>query len=141
MRMVRTSAGASRAAGLFPRRLAAALAISALSLASPTSPAAKERKKSPEPYALIAGSVFRNTGFSLAGAEVVVTPVSGPESRARTKKSRSVSDARGEFAIRVPARPMRYTVSVKAPGFQAQEKAVTIGGDERTDLYFRLEPE
>jgi hypothetical protein len=138
--MVRTSAGASRAAGLFPRRLAAALAISALSLASPTSPAAKE-KKSPEPYALIAGSVFRNTGFSLAGAEVVVTPVSGPESRARTKKSRSVSDARGEFAIRVPARPMRYTVSVKAPGFQAQEKAVTIGGDERTDLFFRLEPE
>jgi len=140
MRTVRTSAGASRAAGLFPRRLAAALAISALSLASPTSPAAKE-KKSPEPYALIAGSVFRNTGFSLAGAEVVVTPVSGPESRARTKKSRSVSDARGEFAIRVPARPMRYTVSVKAPGFQAQEKAVTIGGDERTDLFFRLEPE
>jgi hypothetical protein len=102
---------------------------------------AAETKKGSQAYALIAGSVFRDTGFSLPGAEVEVTAAPEPGVKPKMKKTRAVSDARGEFAIRVPAAPMRYTVSVKAKGFRPQEKSAEINADERVDLFFRLEPE
>jgi hypothetical protein len=83
-------------------------------------------------YALIAGTVFRPNGASLAGAEV---SLEGP-----AKKSRRVrSDARGEFSFRVPDGPAGYTVVVKAPGYQSQSKTVEIQGDERVDHSFLLE--
>ena len=85
--------------------------------------------------------MFRNTGFSLPGAEVTVIPESATGTRAKAKKIKAVSDARGEFAVRVPAAPMRYTVGVKASGYRAQQKSISITADERVDLFFRLEPE
>lgn len=119
------------------RRLVVPLALAAV-LAAP----AREKKRVIEPSATIAGTVFRDSGFSLPGAKVTVE--AQPESgslRRKQKKVEVVSDARGEFAIRVPPVPMRYTVSVKAKGFKPDRKQVKIQGEERIDLFFRLEPE
>ena len=99
------------------------------------------KKKSPQAYALIAGTVFRDTGFTLPGAEVTLTPAPGEKPAARMKPMKTVSDARGEYAFRVPAVPMRYNVGVKAPGFRALEKLVSVAGDERIDAFFHLEAE
>ena len=88
---------------------------------------------------MIAGSVFRDTGFSLAGAELTVEPEANTPSK--FKRIKTVTDARGEFAVRVPAAPMRYTVSVKARRYRLDRKEVSIQGEERVDLIFRLEPE
>jgi len=90
---------------------------------------------------LIAGSVFRDSGFSLPGAELTVEATPETKSPVKFKRIKVVTDARGEFAIRVPAAPMRYTVSVKAAGYRIDRKEVSIQGEERVDLVFRLEPE
>jgi hypothetical protein len=103
----------------------------------------KKPKKAAEAYALVAGTVFQNSGLSLPGAEVTVTAIPQETQGGKLRKSKPlkyVSDARGEFAVRLPAVPMRYTVSVKSAGFEEQEKQVTISGDERVDLFFRLGP-
>jgi hypothetical protein len=127
-----------RTSGSRPGRALVALALLAAGAAA-ASPARKNRKA--EPFALIAGSVFRESGFSLAGAEVVVDAAPGAKPLAKFKRIKVVSDARGEFAIRVAPVPMRYTVSVSAGGFRPGRKEVSIQGEERVDLYFRLEPE
>lgn len=105
-------------------------------------PGACAADKKPAPYGLIAGSVFRETGRSLAGAEIRVEPAAASESgtRIKIKKIEGRTDGRGEFAIRVPAEPMRYTLRVSAPGYQPQEKAVSINGEDRIDVFFTLEP-
>jgi len=99
---------------------------------------AKDRK--PAAYAIVAGTVFRDSGFSLAGAEVELALAAGPDSPVKFKKLKHISDARGEFAFRVPVEPAKYTVSVKAPGFRAEEKQVSAGGEQRFDVFFRLAP-
>ena len=101
----------------------------------------KKDKKEPERYAVIAGTVFRDSGLSLRGAEVIVEPAPGSESGHKPKKLEAVSDGRGEFSVRVPAEPMRYTVSVKAKGYRPAEKTVSIQADERVDVFFLLKPD
>jgi hypothetical protein len=107
---------------------------------TPVGTGAEKNKKKEESYALIAGTVFRQSGFTLRGAEVTVTPEPERPKTRKLKKIKVVSDSRGEFAVRVPTDPMRYTVSVKAPGFHDQEKIVNIQGDQRIDVFFQLEP-
>jgi len=125
-----------RTSGSSPSRFLPALAI----LIAGTLAAAGKSGK-PEPFALIAGSVFRDTGFSLAGAELTVEPAPGAKAPPKFKRIKTVTDARGEFAVRVPAAPVRYTVSVKAPRYRLDKKEVSIQGEERVELFFRLEPE
>src|SRR5882724_951772 len=69
----------------------------------------KSDKNNVEAYALIAGTVFRESGFALPGAEVTLTPEAGEAPNAKNKKLKAISDARGEFAFRVPPLPWRYT--------------------------------
>ena len=64
-------------------------------------------KKKPEPYAIIAGTVFQESGFSLRGANVVLTLQGDPKAK---KLQGAVSDVRGEFAFHVPAKPAAYMV-------------------------------
>jgi len=85
-------------------------------------------------YALIYGTVFRPTGHAMAGAEVLLQPEGG-----KVQKSRS--SPRGEFTFRVPAKPLRYTVTVKAAGFKTESKPVSVQADERVDVTFLLENE
>lgn len=93
-----------------------------------------------EPYAVVAGTVFRETGHAMPGAEVMIeaTPEQG-ERKPKTQKQ--TTTFRGEFSFRVPAKPMRYTVSVKASGYRAQSKSVTVQGDERVDISVLLDRE
>jgi hypothetical protein len=103
--------------------------------------AADKSKRTAESYGLVAGTVFQESGRILRGAEVTVKPDPEAKPLVKLRTATASSDARGEFAVRVPAFPMRYIVSVRAPGFQKQEKTAEMSGEERIDLFFRLERE
>jgi hypothetical protein len=112
--------------------LAFALVL-ALALAG-TSYAGK-KPKAEEPYAVVAGTVFRESGLSLPGAEVVIAPdPQTGQTPVKLHDSKAVSDSRGEFAFRVPVTAMRYTVKAKLKGFEPQQKSVDIEGEQRTDV-------
>jgi hypothetical protein len=97
----------------------------------------KSKKKVQEtPEAVIAGTVFRPPGLALPGAEVIVTPLDVE----KPKKLKTVTNFRGEFAVRVPAVPMKYSVDVKAEGFKPDQKTAAIEGEQRRDLSFLLDP-
>ncbi len=94
------------------------------------------------PQAVIAGTVFRDPGFALARAEVILTVKTPPSSARKQIKPRKIlTDARGEFAFYVPPEKAAYVVSVKAAGLESQERTVELnGGPDRTDAYFTLKP-
>jgi len=93
--------------------------------------------KKPEAYAVIAGTVFREDGFSLPGAVVTVLPKDAPG----RKKLEAVSDARGEFAFRVPAGSAAYVVKAAHKGFQPAEKEASVSGEGRVDVTLILSAE
>jgi len=93
--------------------------------------------KKPEPYAVVAGTVFREDGFSLPGASVTLLPKDAPKG----KKLEAVSDARGEFAFRVPAGVATYIVKAVRKGFQPAEKEASVSGEERVDVTLLLSAE
>jgi hypothetical protein len=98
----------------------------------------KEKTATVAQQPILAGTVFRDAGFAMRGAAVVVTP--DPASGRKKAEWRAVSDARGEFLLRLPAGPASYNVVVRANGYKPQEKKVTFASDERLDLNFLLEP-
>jgi carboxypeptidase family protein len=93
--------------------------------------------KKPEPYAVVAGTVFREDGFSLPGASVTLLPKDAPKG----KKLEAVSDARGEFAFRVPAGAAAYVVKAARKGFQPAEKEASVSGEGRVDVTLILSAE
>jgi hypothetical protein len=100
-----------------------------------------QKKKESQSFAVVAGTVFHESGRSLPGAQVAVIPKPAEDgNRKNIKPLKTVSDSRGEFAVRVPAGSMRYTVRVEAKGFHPEEKQVTTSWDERLDIFFRLRP-
>ena len=100
------------------------------------------KKKAPEPYGLVGGTVFRDPGFALPGVEVTLTPDAAPGQAAPTiKKLTAFSDHRGEFVFRVPTAAMRYSLSVTLKGYFPQQKTVSIEGEQRVDATFTLQPE
>lgn len=101
-------------------------------------PAEAQGRKRPQSYAVIAGTVFQETGLSLPGARIIVAPLETPGGRRETRAVRGTSNAQGEFSIRVPAGSMRYTVRVEARGFEPAEKEVQVDWDQRVELFFRL---
>ncbi len=114
------------------RSLALAGLVAATAL-SPVSLAADKKKSRVAAQAVLAGSVFQESGFLVRGARVVVTNAGRPR-----EKKETATDLQGEFAVRVPAGKARYTVEVAAEGFLPQQKTVEVSGDERIDLTFRL---
>jgi hypothetical protein len=118
-------------------RVVACLTVAAFCSASSEAwekPKKEKPKKEAAPYAVITGTVFREEGFALAGSDVTVSSTA-PQAG---KKQRAVSDARGEFAVRVPAVPAEYTVSVHKAGFAGQEKTVKVEGEGSFETTFRL---
>jgi hypothetical protein len=93
--------------------------------------------KKPEPYAVVAGTVFREDGFSLSGASVTLRPKDAPKG----KKLEAVSDARGEFAFRVPAGAAVYVVRAARKAFQPVEKEASVSGEGRVDVTLILSAE
>ncbi|MGH9862375.1 MAG: carboxypeptidase regulatory-like domain-containing protein [Candidatus Acidiferrales bacterium] len=115
----------------------AAIALYCLSFLLPgdsPSLAAKEKSKE-KPYALVVGSVFTAEGFALPGVAVSVKRKTDAK-----PKWRGVSDARGEFTLRLPAESASYDVTTKSEEYENQTKVVEVAGreKERVDIVFRL---
>jgi len=86
-------------------------------------------------YAVVGGTVFRESGYALPGAEVVIVPDPQPgQERVKIHEPKAISDHRGEFAFRVPLTAMRYTVKAHLRGFEPQQKSVDIEGEQRVDV-------
>lgn len=99
-------------------------------------------KKAVEPYSIVSGTVFREPGLAMAGAEIVITPKLADGSQMKLKITRAFSDDRGEFAFRVPPTAAAYKVRASAKGFRADEKTAEVSGEgERVDVTFMLENE
>lgn len=111
-------------------------------LVAPSGLAARPgEKKAPQAYGIIGGTVFREPGFAVPGAEVILTPDPAPGQTAPIKKMTAISDARGEFAFRVPVAAMRYLLRVSLKGYAPQQKTLSIEGEQRVDATFTLQPE
>jgi hypothetical protein len=101
-----------------------------------------EKRKPAEPYGIVAGTVFHEPGFAVDGAQV--TLLADPETGAPPagfKKKSAVTGTRGEFAFRVPVAAMRYSVHAQAHGYVAEDKKVSIEGEQRVEVTFMLAPE
>jgi len=124
----------SRSRRAFRRRLLLLAALAATALA-----AGARDKKVQVPYALISGTVFQENGISLPGARIEIVPAGELQGARKFKRLEAVSDARGEFAFRVPVEEMTYKLSVRAAGYIPQEKTAQAAGEVRVDVFFRLE--
>lgn len=94
--------------------------------------------KNDAPHAVVAGTVFRENGFSLPGATVTLVV---KDANKKAKKLQSVSDSRGEFAFRVPPGAATYVVRASTKGFQAVEKEASVSGEERVEVTLMLPAE
>ena len=112
--------------------VAAALAIAA---ALTGACHAEKNHQSAGVYAVVGGTVFRESGYALPGAEVMIVPDPQPgQERVKIHEPKAISDHRGEFAFRVPLTAMRYTVKAHLKGFEPQQKSVDIEGEQRVDV-------
>ena len=100
----------------------------------------KQGKRAQAPYALITGTVFRETGLAFPGVELTLAAAGDSKEARKFKKIRVTTSSRGEFVLKVPAAPMSFALTAKATGYQAQEKPVAVTGEDRIDVFFRLEP-
>jgi hypothetical protein len=108
--------------------------------------AAPKKKPALDTYATLSGSVFDARGYALPEANVMVAAAesdsaSASKTKGKVKPMEAVSDARGEFVLRVPPGPAHYNVSVEAKGYQAQRKTVSVQDQERVEVTFQLEHE
>ena len=111
------------------------LAVLLLGLAA--RPAAAQKDAS---YALVAGTVFRDTGFALPRADITLSAPTPPAGFKKFRPLKLSSDNRGEFAFRLPSVKADYTLTVRAEGYQEFRKDVTVGPDERVDVFIEMRP-
>lgn len=100
--------------------------------------------KGDAPHAVVAGTVFRENGFSLPGAALTLAVKDAPgmpKNKKKMKKLQSVSDSRGEFAFRVPPGAATYLVRASLKGFQSVEKEASVAGEERVEVTLVLPDE
>ena len=104
---------------------------------------AQKSEKQTGDFGVIAGTVFREPGFALPGAEVSLAPVvdSNAPAAKPPKKQKAAADARGEFVFRVPPGPANYVVTAAAKGMKTVEKTASLTGTERIEVTFMLEQE
>lgn len=118
---------------------AALLVLAALGPAAGAVPLTREQrndsKKREKKSALIFVTVFTTDGFALPGV-----PVTLKRKDDRKPKWKATSDARGEFALRVPAASGIYEVSTASKKHQNQTKTVEVVGQESVTVIFRLKP-
>lgn len=122
--MTTTTIGASRRALLV---LPAALAF-----------AADKKPKPKQLRSVIAGTVFRDPGFAVPGAEIEMIEIRTDGKKGKT--FRTVTDGRGEFAFTVPPVETKYRVKATARGLQTEEKETASSPGVRMDVFFSLKP-
>jgi hypothetical protein len=98
---------------------------------------AQKKPGDQEPYALVAGTVFREPGFAQSGARVVLTL----EGQPKKKLQQQISSPTGEFAFRVKPGANRYTVTATLKGFVTASKTVEIYEQEQVHATLMLVPE
>ena len=118
------------------------LALAAIVLCTPGGLFAKKEKArdASAPFAMIAGTVYRPPGFAMPGAEVIITPEATESGGGKVKKVETVTDARGEWVVRVPPVPAKWRVDVKIKGYRPEQRSVSVTGEQRIDLSIILEP-
>lgn len=121
-------------------KIVVSLFLSAVCFAIPLEAKKEKSKDVAVPTALIAGTVYRPPGFAMAGADILLEPETAESNGIKLRKQQAASDARGEFALRVPAVPAKWRVSVKMNGYRSEQKSASIEGEQRVDLSFMLEP-
>ena len=99
---------------------------------------AKEKEKE-QAFALLAGSCFNEKGLSLRAVTIEAEIQDPSNQKLKKKKWTATTDARGEFALRLPAGKATFLVKAKMAGYTSQEKTVTFSGDERQNVTFNLE--
>ena len=100
---------------------------------------AQRRKKEEAPHAVVAGTIFRDPGFAVAGAEATLTFLAPPAGSKKVPKPlKTRTTGRGEFFFHVPAGEAEYVVRASGPGLEAEEKRVKVYGEERVEVYFNL---
>ena len=119
------------------------IGISLLLLLASLFPTAQAAKKKPEPdsYAVVTGTVFRDPGFALPNALVILIADPKQELPANAKKMQAVCNSRGEFAFRLPTVNARYTIRASAKGFQDEEKSIAVQGEDHVEVTFSLHAE
>jgi hypothetical protein len=83
-------------------------------------------QKRVEPYAVVGGSVFLESGRAVAGARVALTSKEHPE-----RKQEQNSSPQGEFSFRVAPASGTYVVTATMKGYDASTKEVEIVGQEQ----------
>ena len=99
-------------------------------------PGDKPSKSKQQPYCLLFGTVFDETGRLIRGARVEVRAKEGPKEG--KKRWESQTDVQGEFAVHLPAGKAVYTVEAHAPGLEPDRKEVEFSSDERIDVVLHL---
>ena len=100
--------------------------------------AAGGKKKEAEPYAIVAGTVFRDPGYALPDATVTLTLRDDPKAK---KLQQAVTSPRGEFSFHVPLTPATYVVKATLKGYRPEQKEASINGPEEVDVTLVLAPE
>jgi hypothetical protein len=102
---------------------------------------AKEKNTDPklESYALLMGMCFDEKGFGAQGVTITVQLQVPPNTKSKVKKWLATTDARGEFAFRLPAGKNQFWVRATRKGYRPLEKLVNFTGDERQDVLFNME--
>ncbi len=98
-------------------------------------PLCAQHKKKQQPGAVIFGTVFRESGLSLPGANVLVYNEASPK-----KKYRAVTNYRGEYRVRVPAGEASYVVSGSARKFEKAQRTLKIYDMEQATANLILKP-
>lgn len=101
-------------------------------------PAADKKEKEKKLAAVIAGTVFRDPGFAVAGASVELIEIRADGKKAKSRKI--FTDGRGEFAFPVPPQEMKYKVKASARGLEPAEKDTESIPGARVDVFFTLKP-
>ena len=94
--------------------------------------------KKPAAYAVVGGTVFRDPGYALPDAKVVLLRRAEPKPK---KLQESVTNYRGEFSFRVPPVEAAYVVRASLKGYMPEEKEAKISGEEHIDVNLVLSPE
>jgi hypothetical protein len=105
-------------------------------LAGALAASAAQKPKPGEPYAIVGGTVFSESGQPLPAAKVVLASKSQPAK----KLQEQLSSPRGEFAFRVPPGPAVYTLTATLKGFEPASKEVEIEAQEQVHKTLLLTP-
>ena len=98
----------------------------------------KEKEKDKKLVAVVAGTVFRDPGFALAGVSVELIEVRADGKKPKVRKT--VTDGRGEFAFYLPPEEQKFKVKAAVKGLEPEEKETTASPGVRMDVFFSLKP-